>query len=73
VARPHPFLHVAVASGLALGISVSTASAQLPPVVFMEAVPGAGTDSVYREVTDSAKLAQYRRWLDNESARFASP
>ncbi|MGD0993619.1 MAG: hypothetical protein ABR998_14225 [Gemmatimonadales bacterium] len=71
MARPHPFLHVAVASGLALGISVSTASAQLPPVVFMEAVPGAGTDSVYREVTDSAKLAQYRRWLDNESARFA--
>jgi len=66
-------LTLVVSAGLALGVSASRAAAQLPPVVFMEAVGGAGqrTDSTYREVTDSAKLAQYRRWLDNESARFA--
>ncbi|MGA2381921.1 MAG: hypothetical protein ABSG61_00650 [Gemmatimonadales bacterium] len=74
MARSSPFLlTLVVSAGLALGVSASRAAAQLPPVVFMEAVGGAGqrTDSTYREVTDSAKLAQYRRWLDNESARFA--
>ena len=56
-----------------LGVSASDAAAQSPAVVFMEPAPGAGvrTDSVYREVTDSAKVAEYRRWLDNESARLA--
>ena len=32
---------------------------------------GIRTDSVYRLVTDSGRLALYHRWMDNESARFA--
>ena len=51
--------------------SAAVAAAQSIPVVFMEAAAGARTDSVYRQVTDSQRLGQYRRWLDNESARFA--
>lgn len=68
-----PFVLILAYIGAALGGSASEVAGQSIQVVFMEAASRGGirTDSVYRLVTDPGRLALYRRWMDNESARFA--